>query len=98
MNKERLLKLADHLDTVNPAEYSLSQWHKCAVGHAAKAKLFPGLVLSFWPVYEGKRHWEAVGALFDMAPEAAGDFFRSDRLDTPKHTAKRIRELCNGPQ
>lgn len=53
MNVQRLLRLADHLDTVNPEEFSLFNWAcgttACAVGHACSIPEFvrDGLVLRF---------------------------------------------------
>lgn len=55
INAERLLKLADYLETVPRDHFNMSKWSEdkpsgcgfsgCAIGWAAHGKLFPGLSL-----------------------------------------------------
>lgn len=55
MFKERLLKLAELLDSVKDEEFNINRWRSscgtvaCAIGHAAGDKYFQDLGLSFIP-------------------------------------------------
>jgi hypothetical protein len=79
MNKERLKRLANYLDTVKPEEFNLKDWKcgtvACAVGHACSIPEFSaaGLKLEFvhginrWtPILGDDESWEAVKLFFGI--------------------------------
>jgi hypothetical protein len=48
VNTERLLKLADHLDTVVPEQFNICSWAGCAAGHAVTIFRNEGLDLVYF--------------------------------------------------
>lgn len=86
MNKERLTILADHLRTVDPEGFDLTDWRcgtvACAVGHACTIPEFQaaGLGLSGYsgtPEYGSLLSWAAVRVFFGLTFEQAHSLFDS---------------------
>lgn len=110
MNTKRLLKLADHLETVPRSKFYLSVWscgtQACAIGHACSIPSFKraGLKLKLWfgilkPSFDNQTGFSAAMAFFDLTwPEIDRLFAASGPSDrtTPKQVAKRIREFVKG--
>jgi hypothetical protein len=104
MNKARLLKMADFVETIPRNEFNMSLYGAycgpvgCALGHAAVARLFPGLKpIKEWhwmPVYRGKCGMNAAVALFGLTYNAAVCLFiihHDNRI--PKQVAHNIRKF-----
>lgn len=110
MNKDRLRKLADHLDTVAPEKFDLSNWScgttACAVGHACTMPEFQmeGLSTSLntwgrFPKYLEYDSWDAVEAFFDLTHHQArymfADWCYPSDEQSPSHVAARVRSMVN---
>lgn len=117
MNTERLLKLADFLETVPEQAFTLDAWEAraaskpegdkqgecgfagCAMGWAAHAKLFPGLILENGsPVYRVNDYvrlgFGAAEVVFDIPFSSAVWLFYRQHYTvdpTPADVAQRIR-------
>lgn len=87
MNSERLLRLADHLDTVPPENFKITVWKcdtvACAIGHAVSIFHEEGLHLFYpedyrfilIPRYKNQVGLEAVASFFDITEDDAEDLF-----------------------
>lgn len=109
MNKERLLKLADFLDTVPAEKFDLRTWQcgttACAVGWACTMPEFQdeGLVLANrwpdfipFPMYIGYTCWTAVKQFFELTSVNADHLFDAGEYEpgaTPQDVAVRIRRV-----
>lgn len=92
MNKERLLKLADHLDTVDQSRFDMSTWscgtQACAIGHACEIPEFrkAGLYLETlygqaYPKYAEPRQKYAEYSGFDaVAKFFSISLYRANKL------------------
>ena len=84
MNAERLLRLADHLETVPPETFDLSTWKcssfACAVGHAADIPKFAAAGFSVYnlPCYNGKTGRAAVFKFFGIGAETFKRLFLAE--------------------
>ena len=104
----RLLKLADHLDTVPPETFDMSTWwcgtKGCAMGHAAQMPAFRRLgllVTSYTDFYEGvivgvtfegETDFNAAAAFFGLKWGEAVALFGVDFGDDPRTPAAVARE------
>ena len=108
MRVDRLLKLADYLETVPRHKFDMKFWSNrlkrvkrpkcgfsgCAIGHAMEARLFRGFRRYNYPVYEGYYGFNAVAKLFEITTDQAKfDLFGSELRGTPHQVAKRIRKF-----
>lgn len=109
MRADRLLKLADYLETVPRDRFDMTDWSNmktgcgfsgCAIGWAHHGKLFPGLAIrkkasdSFSVLhYRGETHLDAAALLFKIDSDSADDLFGPAQIATPKQVAKRIRKF-----
>jgi hypothetical protein len=108
MNTERLLRLADHLDTVPESAFDLMDWAcgttACAVGHACFIPEFmaAGLRMDFIdgglpiPSFGNCYGWMAAGVFFDLPPGASVKLFDPDYYShraKPQDVAARIRQF-----
>jgi hypothetical protein len=109
MNTERLLKLADFLDTVPAEQFDLSSWKcsttACAVGWACTIPEFQdeglrsaNMAHAGLPLFDNKSGWDAVNAFFAVTDEQADHLFYdlnypNRHRTTPAEVANRIRKL-----
>lgn len=98
MNRERLTKLADFLDTVPEPAFNIDRWQgscgtvACAVGWATKIPEFieagfkmmnMGSYYESVPVFENRFRWNAVTEFFDINYEQAMYLFSGFKYDMP---------------
>lgn len=96
MNAERLLLLADHMDTVDPSLFFLEDWKcgtaACAVGHACTIPSFQKAGLTLTPaILNGKASgtptflmhhgWRAVQKFFDLTAIETSELFSSESYE-----------------
>lgn len=96
MNKERLLRLADHLDAIDPIKFDLTDWRcgttACAIGHACDIPEFKeaGLKLAGVsydsypyadPCFLRECGWDAVVSFFDINYDDAEYLFEETAYD-----------------
>jgi hypothetical protein len=102
INKERLLTLADRLDTVPPHDFSLGKWVErpadskcgfagCAVGWAGTIDEFNRDGFKFGPggfhvVYGQSQNWRAVTEFFGLEFHQAEYLFDVGRYLNGRHT------------
>lgn len=107
MRVDRLNKLADHLDTIDPTEFTMRFWvHNCgspacAFGHATT--IFPELridVKRHHVMYNGYYNEDAASIFFDLDLEDVNEIFMPSAYDvdrdddiTPSMVAAKIREV-----
>lgn len=78
MNTEKLLRLADLVETIAPEKFDLKNWKGdgdcgtvgCAVGWATEDAWFQaqGLSGKYLPTCDGRVGWKAVSEFFDTEP------------------------------
>lgn len=102
MNSARLLRVADHLDTIECKDFNLCSNKDCAIGHACRLPYFKRIGLK----YDAKEDLIkfgsaiqncAIAIVFDITKHQAEDLFCGNlrRNPTPKRVAKAIRKFVN---
>jgi hypothetical protein len=95
MNAERLLKLADFLETVPPHSFDMKEWITftecgfagCAIGWTPKAIPGEGFILKhhmadeYYPYYNGKERWRAVEEFFELEELEAEHLFMNSKYE-----------------
>ncbi len=103
-HKNRMIKLADHLETVPPDNFDMGFWKcgtkACAIGHGCTIPSFrrAGLHLSILedePIYKNLHHYDAIAEFFGIPFSDAVDLFSTNNANkylTPHEMALHIRE------
>jgi hypothetical protein len=102
MNSKRLLRVADHLETVARKDFDIASNENCAVGHAARLPYFKRIGLKFGSdgdfEFNGADHKYAIADLFDLRVNEVEQLFMLGgykKDPTPKQVAKAIRKFVN---
>jgi hypothetical protein len=106
MNKKRLLKMADFVETIPRKDFAMEIFGEttacgtvgCALGWAAHTKLFRGLRQTtetyLKPAYRGRCGFDAAEVLFDISRHQVEGLFRWHTTnETPKQVARNIRRF-----
>lgn len=103
MNEERLLKLADYLETVPERAFNMAAWRDecgtsgCALGHACEIPEFAAIGLKiefcrkariYMPVLNGSHGYAAAEALFGIDGDEAEYLFNPWRYSFFKRCAE----------
>lgn len=104
MNSKRLLRVADHLDTVERKDFDLKSNKNCAIGHACRLPYFKRLGLRYDPKedvfkYKGAIQHCAIAICIGITEVQAEYLFcgngissiHKSKKPTPKQVAKALR-------
>lgn len=106
MNSVRLLKVADHLETINRKDFDLCSNEYCALGHASRLPYFKRIGLKYDSTndvftFKGAMSNVAIGNVFEISEIQTEYLFcgngrctiHKSKNSTPKQVAKAIRKF-----